>query len=65
MTLEALQQESALLQARADADGDNADAFELWSRLSVPEPRAMPDLDADALRPCHPAAVAALAQGAA
>jgi len=65
MTLEALQLESALLQARADADGDNADAFELWSRLGVPEPRAVPDLDADALRPRRPAAAAALAQGAA
>lgn len=65
MTLEELQRESALLQARADADGDNADAFELWSRLGVAEPRAVPDLDADALRPRRPAAVAALAQGAA
>ena len=64
MTLAELQQESALLQARADTDGDNADAFELWSRLGVPEPRAVPDLDADALRPRRPAAVAALAQGA-
>jgi len=65
MTLEELQRESALLQARADTDGDNADAFELWSRLGVAEPHAVPDLDADALRPRRPAAVAALAQGAA
>jgi len=65
MTLEELQRESALLQARADADGDNADAFELWSRLGVRESRAVPELDADALRTRRPAAVAALAQGAA
>jgi len=65
MTLAELQQESALLQARADVDGDNADAFELWSRLGVVEPGTVPDLDADTLRPRRPAAVAALAQGAA
>ncbi|HEY9028977.1 MAG TPA: biotin-independent malonate decarboxylase subunit beta, partial [Burkholderiaceae bacterium] len=65
MTLEELQQESALLQARADADGDNADAFVLWSRLGVADARAVPDLDADALRPRRPAAVAALAHGGA
>ena len=65
LTLEALQQESALLQARADLDDDNADAFVLWSRLGVPDARAVPDLDADALRPLRPAAVAALARGGA
>ena len=65
MSLEELQQESLLLQTRADADGDNADAFELWTRLGVPEPRSVPDLDADALRPRRPAAVAALAHGVA
>ena len=65
LTLEELQRKSALLQARADADGDNADAFELWSRLGVRESRAVPELDADALRARRPAAVAALAQGAA
>ena len=65
MTLAALQQESALLQQRVDIDGDNADAFELWTRLGVPDARSVPDLDADAVRALRPAAVAALAGGAA
>jgi len=65
MTLAALQQESALLQRRADLDGDNADAFELWSRLGVPDARSVPDLDADAVRARRPAAMAPLATGAA
>ena len=65
MTLEALQQESALLQARADMDGDNADAFELWTRLGVRDARAVPDLEAGAVRALRPAGVAALANGGA
>jgi len=65
MTLAALQQESALLQRRTDLDGDNADAFELWSRLGVPDARSVPDLDADAVRARRPAAMAPLATGAA
>jgi len=65
MTLAALQQESALLQRRADLDGDNADAFELWSRLGVADARTVPDLDADAVRARRPAAMAALAAGGA
>jgi len=65
MTLAALQQESALLQRRADLDGDNADAFELWSRLGVADARSVPDLDADAVRARRPAAMAPLATGAA
>ena len=63
MTLAAMQQESALLQARTDTDGDNADAFELWSRLGIADARAVPDLDADAVRARRPAALAALANG--
>ena len=65
MTLAALQQESALLQQRVDTDGDNADAFEFWTRLGVPGARTVPDLDADAVRALRPAAVAGLAEGAA
>ncbi|MFL6696500.1 MAG: biotin-independent malonate decarboxylase subunit beta [Vitreoscilla sp.] len=65
MTLAALQQESALLQRRTDADGDNADAFEFWTRLGVPDARSVPDLDADAVRALRPAALAGLANGAA
>ena len=65
LTLAALQQESALLQRRADVDGDNADAFELWSRLGVDDARAVPDLDADAVRARRPAAMAPLATGGA
>jgi malonate decarboxylase beta subunit len=65
LTLAALQQESALLQRRAEVDGDNADAFELWSRLGVEQARGVPDLDADAVRARRPAALAALASGAA
>ena len=64
MTLAALQQESALLQGRADIDGDNADAFVLWSRLGVADARTVPDLDADALRARRPDALAPLATGA-
>ena len=63
MTLDALQQESALLQARADTDGDNADAFVLWTRLGVHDARAVPDLEAGDVRALRPAAVAALANG--
>ena len=65
LTLAALQQESALLQRRADVDGDNADAFELWSRLGVDDARAVPDLDADAVRARRPVAMAPLATGGA
>jgi malonate decarboxylase beta subunit len=65
MTLAALQQESELLQRRAELDGDNADAFELWSRLGVADARSVPDLDADAVRALRPAAMAPLASGAA
>ena len=61
MTLAALQQESALLQQRIDVDGDSTDAFELWARLGVADARAVPDLDADAVRALRPAALAALA----
>ena len=65
MTLAALQQESALLQARVDANGDNADAFVLWARLGVADPHAVTALDADAVRALRPAALAALANGSA
>jgi len=65
MTLAALQHESALLQQRADVDGDNADAFELWARLGVPDARTVPDLDADAVRARRPTALAPLSTGAA
>ena len=65
MTLAALQQESTLLQRRTDVDGENADAFELWTLLGVPDAQAMPDLDADAVRARRPAALAALANGGA
>ena len=65
MTLAALQQESALLQRRADIDGDNADAVELWVRLGVGDARSVPDLDADAIRGRRPDAMAPLATGAA
>ena len=65
MTLAALKLESALLQRRADADADNADAFELWTRLGVSDAQAVPDLDAAAVRARRPATVAALANGAA
>jgi malonate decarboxylase beta subunit len=65
MTLAALQQESALLQWRTDLAGDGADAFEFWSSLGVAEPRAVPDLDADAVRALRPVAIAPLANGAA
>ena len=65
LTLAALQQESALLQRRADVDGDNADAFELWSRLGVHDARAVPDLDADAVRARRAVAMAPLATGGA
>ena len=65
MTLADLQQESALLQGRADVDGDNADAVELWSRLGVADAHGVPDLDADEVRVRRPAAMALLANGAA
>jgi len=65
MTLAALQQESALLQRRTDVDGDNADAFELWALLGVPDAQAVPDLDAAAVRVRRPVALAALANGGA
>ena len=65
MTLDALQQESMLLQRRTDVDGENADAFELWTLLGVPDAQAVPDLDADAVRARRPAALAALANGGA
>ena len=63
MTLAALQQESVLLQRRTDVDGENADAFELWTLLGVPDAQAVPDLDADAVRARRPVALAALANG--
>ena len=63
LTLAALQQELALLQWRTDLAGDGADAFELWARLGVADARAVPDLDAAAVRARRPAAVAALANG--
>ena len=65
MTLAALQQESMLLQRRTDIDGENADAFELWTLLGVPDAQAVPDLDADAVRARRPAALAGLANGGA
>ncbi len=65
MTLAALQQESTLLQRRTDVDGENADAFELWTLLGVPDAQAVPDLDADAVRARRPAALAGLANGGA
>ena len=65
MTLAALQQESTLLQRRTDIDGENADAFELWTLLGVPDAQAVPDLDADAVRARRPAALAGLANGGA
>ena len=63
MTLAALQQESMLLQRRTDIDGENADAFELWTLLGVPGAQAVPDLDADAVRARRPAALGGLANG--
>jgi malonate decarboxylase beta subunit len=65
MTLAALQQESALLQWRADLAGDGADAVEYWTRLGVADAAAVPDLDAPALQALRPPAVSALANGAA
>jgi malonate decarboxylase beta subunit len=65
MTLAALQQESALLQWRADLAGDGADAVEYWTRLGVADAAAVPDLDAPALQARRPPAVSALANGAA
>jgi malonate decarboxylase beta subunit len=65
MTLTELQRESALLRWRTDLAGDGADAFEFWTRLGVDDARAVPDLDADAVRALRPAAVAPLANGAA
>ena len=65
MTLAALKQESALLQRRIELDADGADAFELWTRLGVAEAQSVPDVDAAEVRARRPAAVAALANGAA
>ncbi len=65
MTLAALQQESELLQRRTDVDGENADAFQLWTLLGVADAQSVPDLDADAVRARRPAAQAALANGGA
>jgi malonate decarboxylase beta subunit len=59
MTLAELHSESALLQRRVDVDGDNADAFELWLRLGIADARAVPDLDAAAVRALRPATGAA------
>jgi len=65
MTLEALKHESALLQRRIELDAGSADAFELWTRLGVVEAQTVPDIDAAEVRRRRPAAVAALANGAA
>lgn len=46
LTLEALEAEHALLAGRLATCGDCDDAFEVWRRLGVPEPRRVPDLDA-------------------
>jgi len=65
MTLAALQQESMLLQWRTAIAGEGADAIELWTLLGVADARAVPDLDAAAVRVLRPAAVAPLANGGA
>ena len=65
MTLAALQKESMLLQWRTDVAGEGADAVELWTLLGIADARAVPDLDAAAVRALRPAAVALLANGAA
>ena len=54
LTLEALESEHALLQARLARCGDCDDAIDMWSRLGVAEPSRVPDLDAAALRAGRP-----------
>lgn len=48
LTLEALQAEQEMLERRIRGFGDAADPLEVWRRLGVPEPAAVPMLEADA-----------------
>ena len=48
LTLAALQAEQAMLERRIRDFGDAVDPLEVWRRLGVPEPAAVPMLEADA-----------------
>ena len=48
LTLEALEAEQEMLERRIRGFGDAADPLEVWRRLGVPEPAAVPMLEADA-----------------
>lgn len=48
LTLEALEAEQEMLERRIRGFGDAADPLEIWRRLGVPEPAAVPMLEADA-----------------
>jgi len=48
LTLEGLQAEQGMLERRIRGFGDAADPLEVWRRLGVPEPAAVPMLEADA-----------------
>ena len=50
LTLESLEAEQALLADRLARYGDCRDALEVWGRAGVPDPAAVPDLEADAVR---------------
>ena len=48
LTLEGLQAEQAMLEQRIRDFGDAADPLDVWRRLGVPEPAAVPMLEAEA-----------------
>ena len=48
LTLDGLQAEQTMLERRIRDFGDAADPLEVWRRLGVPEPAAVPMLEADA-----------------
>jgi len=50
LTLKDLQAEQGMLERRIRDFGDAADPLEVWRRLGVPEPAAVPMLEADAFR---------------
>lgn len=48
LTLEELDAEQAMLERRLDAFDDASDPLQIWRKLGVPDPEAVPMLEADA-----------------
>jgi malonate decarboxylase beta subunit len=60
LTLDALEEEHALLARRLQDAGEGADAIALWARLGISQAAQVPDMDVDTVRSLrHPSAALA------